>query len=177
MSHARLRFPRIHGSGSRRKVSWTIGPEGQLAVITGSSVSIFPIGSQTVADDLTVVRTRGQLVLQLLTAAAGLDGFQWAFGMAVVTENAFGIGVTAVPDPLVDIAWDGWFVHETGWMVSEDSGPDPASPAVTLRLVLDSKAMRKTHQTDVVIAVLGVTEVGTSTMQASLATRLLFKLP
>ena len=116
-------------------------------------------------------------MLQLLTAAALAEGFTWAFGMTIISENAFNVGITAMPDPLVDIAWDGWFVHETGILLATDSTPAENAQNASQTIVIDSKAMRKQHNTDVTVAVLGVTEVGTCTMQASLITRVLDKLP
>ena len=79
---------------------------------------MFPTAVTAVVDNLTVVRTRGSLVLQLNTASAINEGFQWALGICNVTQNAAGIGVTAVPDPFIDMAWDGWFVHEQGFLTA-----------------------------------------------------------
>ena len=176
MAHAsQSRFPRR--SGPRRRVSWAQGPNGRVLGISGPSANLFNLGAQALSDDLTVVRTRGQLILQLVTADALGSGFQWFFGMCNVTENAFGVGVTAVPDPSVDIDWDGWFVYETGFLIAVDSSPAENADNAVQVITIDSKAMRKTHNTDVLIAALGVIEFGTCTMQGVLSTRVLDKLP
>ena len=174
MAHAR--HSRFQRNGARRRVSWSLGPSGTTGVLSATGTSIFPVAAQALTDDLTLVRTRGRLLVQLITATAS-GGFQWAFGMCNVTENAAGIGVTAVPDPLDDIAWDGWFVYETGQQISVDASPSEGAEGSQLFIVIDSKAMRKTHDTDVIVAVFAVTEVGTATMEANLMTRLLDKLP
>ena len=173
---ARSRSRRFPLTGVRRKVSWSGGPVGQTAILTATSTVLFPNVAEAALDDLTIVRTRGQLMVQLITADAALAGFEWAFGMCVVSQNAAGIGVTAVPDPLSDIAWDGWFVYETGFAVSADASPSEAAPGSQLAISIDSKAMRKMHLTDTIVGVFAVTEIGTATMQAALATRILVKL-
>ena len=171
-----LRFQRTSGRGQRRRVSWGVGPEGVVSA-SASVVSIFPTGAQALLDDLTVVRLRGELLLQLRTAAAVLDGFQYAAGICIVTENAFGVGVTAVPAPLDDIAWDGWFWHMQGTVRSITTTVVEGSRYSGDRVVVDSKAMRKLHQTDIVIAVVQTVETGDAVMQFDLWSRLLAKLP
>ena len=70
-------------------------------------------------DDLTIVRLRGSLVLGLESATAINDGFDVvSAGICNVTENAFGAGVTAIPDPIADIAWDGWLWHWDGSLMA-----------------------------------------------------------
>ena len=166
-------------NGQRRRVSWSAGPSGSFGAASASSVLLAPVAAQAVLDDLTVIRVHGHLLLYLVTGGgASAEGFTWAFGMCNVTENAAGIGVTAVPDPVADIAWDGWFVHEQGILLLPGTTLDPASAAVVQRVTIDSKAMRKTHESDTIVAVLGITETGEgSVMNASLETRILDKLP
>ena len=177
MAHVRrLRFPR--GNGSKRRVSWSNGPNGQTGSITADSSNLFSIGAVATLDDLTLVRTRGELLLALqVVGGAAQEGFTWAFGMCNVTENAFGVGITAIPDPQTDIAWDGWFVHEQGQLIAQGVALDESSMTTAQRVLIDSKAMRKTHESDVLVAVLGVSELGAgSTMFASLQSRVLDKL-
>jgi len=172
----RSRFP---SRSNARHVSWSPGPRGVLGTISSSTQALFPVSAEASLDDLTIVRTRGLLTVQLISTAASLQGFEYGFGICVVTQNAAGIGITAVPDPLADQAWDGWFVYETGNMLSRAaiSGGDDDSPTANLVIEIDSKAMRKTHLTDTIVAVISTLEVGTSIMQVSLATRILAKLP
>ena len=165
------------GSTARRRVSWSLGPTGILSPAS-SVVSLFAGGGQATLDDLTIVRTRGELLLSLLTAAAPQQGFQWAFGMCIVSENAFNAGVASVPAPLADGSWDGWFVHHQGSLKSGTATPaQEASDGTVNRLIIDSKAMRKLHQSDFVVGVLETVEAGTATMHAELHTRILSKLP
>jgi len=172
-----LSFPRRSGA-SRRKVSWAIGPGGQIFGLSASSNNLFPTGSVALVDDLTLVRTRGELIVSLDSIAAVDTGYQWAFGMCNVSENAFGVGVTAVPHPIADLAWDGWFYHVQGHLTpSASTTPDQSAPAWVSKTIVDSKAMRKTHLSDVLIGVFSVTEIGDASISAQLATRVLDKLP
>ena len=120
------------------------------------------------------------MLLNLTAAAAGQQGETWAFGMCIVSQNAAGIGVSAVPDPIADMGWDGWFVYEQGTLLARDATPlvDESGPNVVQWVEIDSKAMRKIHLTDTVVGILGNAEIGgTSTMSAHLDTRMLAKLP
>ena len=174
---ARARRFRGQVQTNRRRVSWALGPNGILSPAS-TAVSLFPVGSQAIVDDLTLVRTRGELLLILLTSSTAQGGFQFAFGLCNVTENAFSVGgVSAVPAPLDDIGWDGWFFHTQGALKSPSGTIADMGSDRTLRVPIDSKAMRKLHGTDIIIGVLQVVEVGVATMHAELRTRLLDKLP
>ncbi len=171
------RFPRTRGS-SRRRVSWIEGPFGEITNITTTTVNVFPTAQQFVEDDLTIVRTRGELLVGLTAGDSLNEGFKWAFGMCVVSENAAGVGVTAIPAPLVDIAWDGWLVYLTGQLNMDNTTLATASDVSrAARYEIDSKAMRKVHRTDTVVAMFGTTIAGTTTMQTNVTTRMLMKLP
>ncbi len=164
--------------GPRRAVGWNVGPNGDSGTVNGSSVVL--LGGTLIADldDETIVRTRGEISISLHTASAAREGFNWAMGMCVVTENAAGIGVTAVPDPIIDMGWDGWFVFEQGSMLSRSAFANTDDNVVgsVERRIFDFKAMRKTHQSDVIICVLGFTELGTATIAIQVQSRLLGKL-
>ena len=181
MPHVRSsRFPRAIGSGRRRKVTWSTGPRGRVTD-TSAAVTVFGTGLQALEDDLTVVRIRGSLVLALETATAVNDGFdRVAVGIANFTENAFGAGVASLPDPIADAAWDGWMWYWTGSVFA--AAPSASFPGLgpvgAYRIEIDNKAMRKTHRTDVLGAVISVADLnGTATLQTVLNTRVLDKLP
>jgi len=173
MAHQRsgLRFQR---TGARRRTSWTIGVGGITSLITGANTLVFGTGAQAAQDGLTLVRTRGEVLLTM-TGAARLDGFsQISMGICIVSENAAGIGATAIPAPSTDIGWDGWLWFWTGSMSVETF---TAFDATNLRIPIDSKAMRKFKNTDVMVGVIQAgTEVGTASLQATMQTRLLVKL-
>jgi len=167
---------------SRRLTGWEEGPLGTITGVTVASTTVFPIAQQAQTDGLTIVRTRGELLVFLSASIGALEGFRWGFGMCIVSENASGVGVTALPSPLVDIAWDGWMVFETGTLKQPQTvaAIESASNAGSsmARIVIDSKAMRKFKATDALVALLEVDrEVGAANFEAELSTRILLKLP
>ena len=170
--HARSRFPR---TGVRRATDWQSGPRGSTGAIAVAGVTVFPIALTAVGAGLTIIRIRGELMITMIGSTV-LDGFERVgFGMCIVSENAIGVGVTAVPAPIADIAWDGWLWYHLSSPQELDAD---ATVATGNRVVIDSKAMRKWKQTDVLIAVVEtVSEVGTASLEATLNTRTLLKLP
>ena len=166
--------------GSRRKTAWGVGPQEPGASISTAGLTLWQLGSQALADGLTVARVRGELMVnQTATTTIG-DGFRSVVhGICIVSENAFGIGITAVPTPLTDMAWDGWLWHHMeagtrGFSVTELG----VTPSESYRVVIDSKVMRKTRASDVLIGVTEVgTEVGTATLVLQAITRVLDLIP
>jgi len=148
--------------------------------VTANGALLFAVNAQMLLNDLTIVRMRGEFSAWLEVVTSIGDGFsRMALGFAIVSENAAGIGVTAVPAPLTDVGWDGWFYHKQfgpiqGFSVTESDNTGPASQ---IRMEIDSKAMRKGHASDVIVGVLEVAgEVGAATLTFGCATRILSKL-
>ena len=160
--------------GTSRSTSWSLGPNGVIQRTATGSV-IFAVGAQALSDGNTVIRTRGELLIGLSAATSAVDGYSGAVGICIVTENAFNAGIASIPTPITDIVWDGWLAYQS--FASKLYGPDLGRTATVARYQLDSKAMRKIKVTDVMVAVLEATEVGSSTLNMSLETRVLVKLP
>jgi len=140
---------------------------------------MFLIGAQAAVPELTIIRTRGELTINCAASGADDSGFQYAFGLCIVNENAFGVGITAIPGPFTDVDWDGWHVYHTGTVRSSDvSVGGPAAGVGSVRIPIDSKAMRKIRITDIVVGVIETSvEFGTGVINCSLMTRQLVKLP
>jgi hypothetical protein len=85
---------------------------------------------------LTLVRTHGVFSAWFEVSTGTFDGFDGvAFGLCIVSENAFNAGVAAVPTPIADEAWDGWIVHRhTGAMVSDSTTEVHRSPLAARNL-------------------------------------------
>ena len=166
-------------SGARRQVSWGLGPEGTVQLSSAGS-AVFPFAGASIEDGLTIVRTRGELNMGLSIATTALDGFnRVAFGMCIVSENAAAVGITAIPTPITDEAWDGWYVYWTGsvFSVVATAAISNFAGVSNVRMPIDSKAMRKFKRTDVIVGVIETgTEVGTASLTAKLASRTLAKL-
>ena len=162
----------------RRKTAWIPGPDG-TDTLSAAGRFVFPTITQILIDGITIVRTHGECLIHLNSVVSALDGFtNVAFGMCIVSENAAGVGVTAIPAPFSDQGWDGWFVYWTGSLIAltatESFGNAGSS---MIRLPIDSKAMRKIKSTDFIVGVLEVSsEVGAAVLGAELNTRHLVKL-
>ena len=147
-------------------------------VAAGSSV--WSLGSIALLDGLTIVRIRGELSLYLSVVTTVFDGFQrWAAGICIVSENAATVGVTAIPASLTDIGWDGWMWHHSAaGMAGFSTAETGQSVMEAVRIPIDTKAMRKLRETDVVVGVIEMgTEIGTATVRYAAQTRMLSKLP
>jgi len=163
---ANQRFTR----GARRKTHWT-----ELRAVpadftaTGSTL----IASTAVGHEgETLVRTRGYISGVLTVASAPGDGFFGAIGMAIVTVAAATIGITAIPTPLTEAGWDGWFVHRYFDCRAGLSGSNDQLVA----LDIDSKAMRKANEDEQIVMVLEVIESGTATLRLGAAVRMLSQI-
>ena len=139
---------------------------------------MYSTGAQATTDGLTILRTRGYVDFAINSNNAIGDGYRGAVGLCIVSENAFNAGIGSVPTPITDLAWDGWFWYQFfNLMTNNATAGDLGENAVAsyVRFVIDAKAMRKIKDTDVIIAVLEVTEVGTSTFRSFLNSRILIQ--
>ena len=179
----RSRFPRT-GSG-RRQTSWSIGGFESGITVTVAGSRLISTNTQAIVDGLTLVRTHGEILAKLDTCQNAGDGFpRNAYGLCVVSENAAGVGVTAVPSPLTDIDWDGWIAHRMFSLRSTAASGAAASAldgygglATAIRMEIDSKAMRKYKLSDVLVSVFEFgSEVGVAQMTIDITLRHLFKI-
>ncbi len=160
-----------HG-GSKRMTSW-IGPadQGFIAVAADGASIISSISSGNV-DTGTVVRSRGEVGIVPASFAADVE-IVGAYGIGIVSTQAFGIGITAIPHPFTDSDWDGWFVWRSFNYALEFQDAAGVRDA-THRLEIDSKAMRKLEGDYTMVA---VAESQSVAFRISAPVRHLFKLP
>ena len=184
MARSRRSFAASSPARHRRLTAWELGPgfsaltSAAVQAFSSSTTAILGDGITPVIPNLTIVRIHGHMLLSLTAAAAQRDGFQWAAGIGIVTADAFGIGVTAVPNPFDDIEWPGWMWHAMGDLRTAAAtlmvGDPPENP---LTVPIATKSMRKLRLNEVATLVLQVGETGTATLDARAATRILVKLP
>jgi len=131
-----------------------------------------------------MVRLRGDLMLYLSLVSAADDGFAGAFGIGLCTNDAFAIGVTAVPTPIAQEDWDGWLFHQYYAVKGPTVGTTTAnniggvfSTSAAFRVAVDSKAMRKIPENTTVYAAMENVEVGTAALEVAFNSRVLVKLP
>ena len=161
-------------SRARRRVGWSDGPSTSQQ-FTATSLLIWSVGAQANSDGLTIVRIRGEMLMWLSSVAALTDVMTGAFGICIVNENAFGAGSASIMSPFDDAEWDGWMYHKFFHLGALADG---SSGAGVFRDSIDSKAMRKIKETDVLVGITHVgSESGTVVMNTAVDSRVLIKLP
>ena len=160
----------------RRQSVW-IGIAEASNTIATSSTAVLSSSLNAAALALrpfTVVRTRGILGINSDQNAA--SEFQmYAFGLAVVSDQAVAIGVTAVPTPNTDRGSDLFFVYEE--MVGRIEVQSAVGFAETIVTVhrFDSKAMRKVNDDQDIVIVKETSSISNGVFALS-AGRMLLKL-
>ena len=162
----------------KRRTEWSIGTGGTGLTSGAASQSVI-MGSFLVAGvgGLTLVRTRG--LFDIFLDGPGTtdgDGFAGAFGIGIVTTPAATAGVVSMPTPITDSTWNGWLYH-THLSIHNPDVTFGGSSAVSQRIEVDSKAMRKFPLDVTMFAMLEVVEIGTATFNAFWNSRVLLKLP
>ena len=179
MARSRRGFNQVRSQ--KRLPSWSQGPGSDtVQTLVAEGKTILGSGIQPVVDGLTVVRTRGILELVLKTSSTAGGGISGAFGIAVCTNDAFAVGVTAVPDPVADAGWNGWAYHYFFGVHSLTAtiADGVNAGAVYDRHVIDGKAMRKLADDMTYYGVIEVSEeIGSVACDVHFDSRVLFKLP
>ena len=160
----------------RRRTGWEEGPgTNTRQELTAVGNVILGNGQAFAVDGHTIARIRGYAEISYDSLAAIGDGFSGAFGIGIVTQAAFAIGISAVPTPVTEIGWEGWIWHQ--FFSYHVMSPTPAA-VNGLAFQIDSKAMRKVGSDEVVFAIIETDfEDGTATMVVRLASRMLLMLP
>ena len=182
MAHvSRSRRPGSFNSSSpRRQTSWTAGPGG---IITQSATgkTLFGTGIVPTIEGLTIARLRGEAMFSMRSAGSAADSWRGAVGMALVTDEAFAVGVTAVPGPLTDIDFDEWMwwsAFQLTAAIGAVASDEPSYPLTqAIRIPIDNKAMRKFPVGKTLVCVAEATEVGGTVFDASVLVRSLVFLP
>ena len=134
---------------SQRLTTW-IGPadQGYVNVASGGATLITSFAFEEPA---TIMRTRAMVSFRPQSTGADLD-IVGAFGMGVVSAEAFAAGVASIPEPFSDADWGGWFVWQSfGFRIEFSDATGIAFPRWDV--TLDSKAMRKVGSNEVAVFV------------------------
>ena len=133
---------RFGGGGRRFKptTQWSkLTSAAQVGVAAATKVLL---GGYGTLEPMTVRRTRG-LMNWSSDQIAATESPVGAFGMCVVSDDAFTAGVASVPGPFSDAASDLWFVHQflyTRFVFGDATGFHPDGGQT---VDIDSSAMRK----------------------------------
>ena len=135
--------------GHRRLTTW-IGPppQGFLNVASGGATLL---ASFTPGDPLTIVRNRGMVSVIPQATAADVD-IVGAFGIGVVTNEAFAAGIASMPELFSDADWGGWMVWRS-FSYSFDFKDSTGIFSPTWNFEVDSKAMRKMKANEVMVEI------------------------
>ena len=154
---ARGHAPSRGRSGALHNKEWTaVCIDGVAMDIAIGNVEAF---SLFVADEAeTLLRTRGQILAHFDPGAIN-ESATIAVGIGVVSARAVAAGTAFLPRPATEGSYP-WLWH--GWLLVSSFGVAltdvAASPAMVDRLEVDSKAMRKLKETEVLALVFEVCE-------------------
>ena len=124
----------------KRETTWFQFQPVRVTIGPGTAVLVFALNAAALAlRPFTIVRTR--FLLGLRSDQAAVNELQEVgVGLAVVSDQAVGVGVTAIPTPITDMGSNLWFVHQLMY-ADESALVDKVKPMITVEV--DSKAMRK----------------------------------
>ncbi len=162
---------RFQTRGPKRLSSWFQFQAQDVTMTAVGGTVVFSLNAAALAlRPFTIVRSRFELMLRSDQSAA-IEQQAASFGIAVVSDQAVAVGVTAVPTPNTDMASDLWFVHQN--LFADEMGLLDTMRAAT-KVSVDSKAMRKVDigQDIVVVGEFG----GFSGCKLSVSGRMLVKV-
>ena len=162
-------------SQTRRSTDWGVGPAARDSSISATGSVIWTTGTQSTIGPLTLVRTRGVIGMTLTQATAAADGFFGAIGLGIVTDQAFTAGGASMPNPLSDADWDGWWWHTFFDLRATTATIADGTNLSHLNIEIDSKAMRKFDQNELLFGAVGGIESGSASIEFHADTRILFK--
>ena len=170
---------RLSRGSDRRKTAWAQGPGGTTETAVNATQSIITgSGTALAIEEATLVRLRGAFSMNIETLVNVGERMTGAFGIGVVTKQAFDVGITAVPSPLDEQLWDGWIfwkpIQLAGYNVSPQFGN---AGSTRVAFDVDTKAMRKLRFEDVIYGIIQVVENGTVLANAFFDSRILLMLP
>ncbi len=147
MARPRSRFVGRQG-GHRRLTQW-VGPPAQafVAVANGGATII---DSLVIEESATIVRNRGAVVIRPSFVGADL-AIVGAYGVGVVSSEAFTAGIASVPEPYSDADWGGWMVWRS--FASQIEFDVDGTFVSSFQLEIDLNAMRKVTPNEVVVYV------------------------
>jgi len=128
---------------SSRETRWLdLIPAVTAFSATGGTILFSLTAVELALRPFTIVRTRLQAGIIGDQLAAGENQLA-GLGVAVVSDQALAIGVTAVPTPITDLASDLWLVHQLCYNTTVVASSVGFEDGGLAQYAIDSKAMRK----------------------------------
>ncbi len=141
---------RFRGPAQSARLTQWIGPADQNYVAVGSGAKNI-ISSFSVAEPITVMRTRGMISVKPTSDASDLV-IAGAIGVCIVSTEAFTAGIASIPGPFDEGFWGGWLVWRS-FCYDFRFGSGTGAQYPDWNFEIDSKAMRKVSPNEVVVAV------------------------
>ncbi len=155
----------------RRETLWFDFQPTAFTMTAAGGTLIFNLNAAALAlRPFTIVRTHLEIALRSDQAAA-IETQTAALALAVVSDQASAIGVTALPTPITDMGSDLWFLYQL--MFADESNLTDRTRNGQFYSV-DSKAMRKVEDGQDIVMV--AEQAITNGVEVSVGGRLLIKL-
>jgi len=146
------RVVRSFRRGPRRATDWSASSVAAAFVsLAGATSALSQVFTPIVGGE-TVIRTRGMFGWGT-DNPAGDEPQMGAYGIAIVSEPAATVGITAIPTPGTDASWGGWLYHTYFMSNTEFASAVGVNFDNIRRIVIDSKAMRKVDENDRLVTV------------------------
>jgi len=139
--------------GAKRKSQWVASADQGVVSLTSGASQI--LQSNATLGTTTIIRTRGLISVAPSAVTADID-IQGAFGMGIVSDQAFAAGAGSIPGPWTDQDWGGWFLWIPFFNALE-VGAAPSSVELYMPnsvFHFDSKAMRKVEINETVVVMI-----------------------
>ena len=170
----RSRVIRRHGSVVRETNWLSISAVFSTLAASGNAALLSSLNAAALAlRPFTVIRTHLNWQIETDQSAAS-EVYIGNIGMAVVSDQASAIGITAVPTPATDLDSDLFFLHAStiGSFVLGDATGFQEIPQSR---EIDSKAMRKVNS-DQDVVIVAEAGIGVSGLELRAVGRMLIKL-
>jgi len=149
----------VRSTVAKRKSLWLGFQPVSVSINTATSTLLFSLSAAALAlRPFTIIRSHFEVMVRSDQSAA-LEAQVTAIGLAVVSDQAVSVGVTAVPTPITELGSSLWFVHRLMFGES-NSLIDLVKPQ--LNVAIDSKAMRKVEVGSDIVVVIENASVGGS---------------
>ena len=165
----RQSLPR-RSSSSRPNRTWD-GTTSSIYTNLAAASSVIISGFVAFGGDQTILRTVGHMSVTSDQAGA-VEQQIGAFGMILVSDTAFAIGITAMPKPIADQDNDGWFVYQS----FSQQGDASVTSSLPRTYEFDSKAKRIVQLGGVTMAVILTNASASNGLQFSMNFRILSQL-
>ena len=140
------------GATAKRLTTWVAPADQGVVAVTGGTSAIIasfdPFASGLPRP--TIVRTRGEVSIHLQSYGTDL-AIGGAFGVCVVSADAFAAGAVSIPRPFDDADWGGWYVWRSFSNRLEVGDATGFIFPAALTFQVDSKAMRKVGANEVLV--------------------------